>query len=586
MAASRFAILAALLVVVASGSAGIAVAADARAPADDTPHCSITVRYHSVDSNDSAENSDELRLHVTCDVPRSVDRFRVVYAGDVVDRSGFDVSGSASGADWTRSTDSPSLVIAQRPADYPDVHVGRDYAITDGWAFVPKPAIEFVWSFEGSPRTYAHDPFDSIDSFRARFPYAASGDRINATVDLEGSGFVSDRALYLGGYAEHTADGGGQRLRLIVPHSATVPAGPDRIVRSLASASERLRIGGKDPEVLVFAAPDPLRMPTIRGWVRGYAYPGSGEVVVNDGMPLDAPRNTWLHEYVHTRQAFVPGPRMAWFVEASAEYYGQLLTYEQGRISATELHRSLRWQGLRTLTLSNASTWGRRPPYYKGSSVLYALDSEIRAETDGNATLLAVFRRLNARSGPITLADFKAAVEAVSGTSMDAWIDAYVTTTRSPDVRSADTFVGGFGTVKDVRIVDPVDLDGDGNYSDFDVRVRLDTAIEGTDPVSGDGEPVITVVAGNETVARTDEVDWSVSYEGTIRINASSLDRFAPGPLAVTVVLWDGDVGSDDRIAERTVIVDVEPEGRKRLTRTTSTAGYGDLRRSGGPYPR
>ena len=102
---------------------------------------------------------------------------------------------------------------------------------------------------------------------------------------------------------------------------------PRSVLDSLADASNALRVGDRDDEVFVVAAPTS----GVQWGVRGYQT-GESDLWVRDVEPVDSAENPWVHEYVHTRQDFALDPEMRWFREASASYYAALLTYEQGRV--------------------------------------------------------------------------------------------------------------------------------------------------------------------------------------------------------------------------------------------------------------
>ncbi|PSP60885.1 hypothetical protein BRC77_14500 [Halobacteriales archaeon QH_8_64_26] len=165
----------------------------------------------------------------------------------------------------------------------------------------------------------------------------------------------------------------------------------------------------------------------------------------------------------------------------------------------------------------------------------------------------------------ISLSDFKQIVANVSGTSMDSWIQKYVTTQASPPLRQGDiSILSGSGRIYQATAVEPTDRDDDGYYSDFGVSIRADTTLDDTDVIAGSGDPYFEIRVEGETIRTTDEVRSALKYEDTIQINEESLERFDRGDLNMTVVLWDGDVTADDVVDEWSWVVNYEPESNDR----------------------
>ncbi len=128
--------------------------------------------------------------------------------------------------------------------------------------------------------------------------------------------------------------------------------------------------------------------------------------------------SVWIHEYLHTQQTFATAPEMAWFREASATYFSARMLeaqyYEVGEPAVRE------WIAARDdfeeVVLANEATWGHsNADYYRGARLLYAVDAAIRAGSDGEHTLVDVFREMNAREDPVTIEAFVRMVESKSG---------------------------------------------------------------------------------------------------------------------------------------------------------------------------
>ncbi|MDY6764861.1 MAG: hypothetical protein SV377_04115 [Halobacteria archaeon] len=249
-------------------------------------------------------------------------------------------------------------------------------------------------------------------------------------------GFVGEFLVYIGPRSLHNRTAHGQEFRLVVPDYAQMSKKPSEILSSLERASGLLAIGDRDSEVNVFVAPPPIR----RG---GRAY--LNEFWVSDIARLNSSENLWIHEYVHTRQVFLPGPRMVWFKEASADYYASLLTWKEGRISFEEFREGITTRRYADAVLSQPNEWSSpQVPYEKGPLVLGALDAKIRMSTGGNYTLQDVFLRMNGRF--VTYDDFQKIVEGVAGKSLDDWLDRYVLTSASPSLPSNSTIYSKVGT--------------------------------------------------------------------------------------------------------------------------------------------
>lgn len=172
----------------------------------------------------------------------------------------------------------------------------------------------------------------------------------------------------------------------------------------------------------------------------GYAVPWSA-AVRSDFLYGQAVDEVWVHEYIHLQQAWVYEDDFEWFFEASADYLTFRLMARSGTISERAVRERLNDPPAVTASsLANTSSWESfQVPYRKGARVLYALDAKIRAATDGNRTLFAVFRRLNRQSNffvdgvqaqELDNAVFKRTVENVSGESMDDWLDHWLYTTE------------------------------------------------------------------------------------------------------------------------------------------------------------
>ncbi|MFB6164684.1 MAG: hypothetical protein ABEJ31_05950 [Haloarculaceae archaeon] len=347
-----------------------------------------------------------IRYRVTVDPAPGADRvtLRVGRTGRIVGGEGFSRR-MAGGQTRLRLTDpsAGATVVLRAAADGAAAADSPEYVDAGDWLLGPVPFLEVAWSAPNSGRVHR------------RYPLRQDGGRLANQPDAT----FGDRYALFGPQTSATRRADGHRIRLVRPRGTTVAAGTDEVLDTLSTAAQQFRVGDRGDDVLVFALPSPAR----RG---GESIPARDESWVNAAEPVDDANSVWLHEYVHTRQDFALAADMQWFREASAEYYAARLAQRQGRITEAAVRRHLGGSAV-TATLTRPRTWSdRRVPYTKGARVLALLDHNIRETTNGRRSLQDVFRRLNARDGPITYAAFAAIVADVAGHPMDGWLDRYV----------------------------------------------------------------------------------------------------------------------------------------------------------------
>ncbi|MFD1647139.1 hypothetical protein [Haloarchaeobius litoreus] len=222
----------------------------------------------------------------------------------------------------------------------------------------------------------------------------------------------------------------GHTYRVVRPDRADGARPTDEILDLLAAADESFPVGDRGESTTVVLPPAAIRsggLATVRrGPDRELWAHGSTEV--------------FAHELVHVRQTFTladgsDGPSMRWLLEGLAEYQTAVVELRAGRLSVDRFRERVTTDAHADATLADRSTGeSSNVPYDKGERVVAALDAEIRLATDGERSIVDVWRLLNAHDGPVSYADFVAMVEAVAGTGMESWLDRYVRTDAAPTV--------------------------------------------------------------------------------------------------------------------------------------------------------
>ncbi|PSP54861.1 hypothetical protein BRC82_07580 [Halobacteriales archaeon QS_1_67_19] len=276
----------------------------------------------------------------------------------------------------------------------------------------------------------------------------------------------------------------------------------------------------RDERVTVFAAPEPIRS--------GGYHSGPASVWVHESHLGES--SVLVHEYVHTRQTYDPTAEMAWIDEGSADYYRELVAYNQGLRSYERFRASVTTDEDASAVLTDPETWpSERAEYRKGRRVLAALDAKIRAETDGDRTLAAVFRRANDRDGKLTYEAFRRIVERVAGASLDGWLDRYV---RSPAVPAVPDDPGRFALP-----APKVDSDGDGlanaaererGTDPYAVDTDGDGREDGADPAPTD--PSVATTANEMAATATTAVETAGDDVGGVGTTSGDAgERAVPG---------------------------------------------------------
>lgn len=185
-----------------------------------------------------------------------------------------------------------------------------------------------------------------------------------------------------------------------------------------------------DAPVFIVAAPRAL--PSV-----GRMYDdGRGYVTETAFWDGDA-GSVWIHEFVHARQRFTLAPEMAWFGEASAEYLSyRVLADQYEGVTEADVRSRLEAVATERVVLADRTTWAGTTHYHRGARLLYVLDAAIRAGSEGEQTLVDVFRAMNGADEPVTLGRFITLVERHAGRSLP-WLDDAITGRVALDERLA-----------------------------------------------------------------------------------------------------------------------------------------------------
>jgi hypothetical protein len=338
---------------------------------------------------------------------------------DVYETEGFTESGGERTYEWTGTTNEPYLRYDLAGNVTVDRGDGEEhtYAVTDEWAIVRSPTVDLRWS--------------GLEA------------EVNRSTTVDGEGVAGPFITYLGPSESYTREAAGQQFHLVVPEAADLEADAAGILDALAYSAERLDFGERDPNVLVVAAP---AADTGVEWAATGLQRGEADMWVRDAEALDDPRNTWIHEYTHTRQEYDSTEATRWSIEGMADYYAALLAYEQGYTDFETFQTRMSdgtAEELDDVRLVAPETWdGNRGNYKKGALVFGHLDRRLRAEAD--TTLDAVVGRLDG-DDELTQQRFLEAVEAEGGADIRSDAERYTEATETPPVWSRADHVEAFG---------------------------------------------------------------------------------------------------------------------------------------------
>jgi len=336
--------------------------------------------------------------------------------------------GEGTTYEWDGNTSAPQIVFTMtvnetRDLSGPEGARGQYLFVDAGdWALFRQPSIGTSWSWRGS------EPVG-----------------ITRETTTEGPGYAGDWMVYLGEVRTHERTAHGQRFELVVPRRASLAESPAAVLDSMAAAADQLRVGDRDDEVHAFAAPTTT---SVQWGVRGLQL-GDRDMWVRDLESLSTAENTWLHEYVHTRQDYDTTASAKWTVEAFATYYAAHLAMEQDLTEFDGLREVLRRgtaQPQSDAVLTDPSTWTNAANYLKGSLVAADVDRRIRLATGQSRSLQAVFSRLNAHQEPVGERAVFESVGTVADSGVRRAAVTYAGTERTPELWSQADHAEAFGS--------------------------------------------------------------------------------------------------------------------------------------------
>ena len=419
------------------------------------------------------EEPGEVAVTLTYEVPdRVVDlETHVPAAATVTETEGFERV-NESVYEWEETTGTATISYRINPNQTidksgPEGAEGRYLSVDTGdWALLTRSRTPTRWRYTGQ---------DSV--------------RYNRTLRTAGPGAAGEEIVYLGEVATFEETAHNQTFTLAVPERATMTASPISVLNSMANASNALRVGDRDEQVFVVAAPSEA----VEWGVEGYQI-GDADMWVQSRQSLDTANNVWLHEYVHSRQAYETTRETRWTVEGWATYYAAVLTLEQDRIGFDEFRAQLAAGGrpvYSDVALTDRSSWTNDANYRKGALVAGRADVHIRSATDRNKTLQTVFQSLNGYRDPVTQSQFLTEVGAAGGASVRNTTATETETATTVAMWNETTHRRLFGAIP-ARIgysLPPVDR---ADAYRADSLYRSDAPVGGSEPIR---------LATNETLA-------------------------------------------------------------------------------------
>jgi hypothetical protein len=293
------------------------------------------------------------------------------------------------------------------------------------------PYIEY--QFETGPVNVTSTGVDGFSYYaNSRYvlaPLPRSRDAVRYSPQEQG--IVQGNRVFLGNFQSYERNNGCHTIQLVVPEGVHPRANVTEAVELLSTVDQHFQSGNRPSRVVGFVLDTNLPRD-----IEGYA--SDNTFVVSHQAPLSEhnPRNTWVHEYVHTRQQFDYAYDSEWIREASAQYYEVRLPYEVGFTDEDTYNVGLlrmRHKISRDTTLVNQSSWRYSTPYYRGGVVLAVLDQQVRENSDGEYTLEHILWGLQKNySGQISESLLTTRLEYRTNNSYSTWFQTYAHTSKVP----------------------------------------------------------------------------------------------------------------------------------------------------------
>ena len=363
---------------------------------------------------------------------------------------------AAAGEEWVWEAGSMNPVLRGTYHTDTTQSDGARYVDAGEWAIIKAPTHAASWRYRGQ------EPLDFVETY-----------------DVEDTGIASSNGaiVFLGEHERRRHSAVGQRYTLAIPEAAELAVDPTEIFGAITDAASYLDVGQCQEDILLVAAPS-----ARAEWGPLGTQTGDDGIWALDRCPLARPNTTWIHEYVHTRQAPRCEPSMRWFAEGTACYYATLCSIRRGDIDFDTGRRFLGRTSNPNVRLSDPGTWpSEQMKYLKGRRVTAALDCEIRRHTDGVADLRTVWAHLNETFETVDFGNFQTALKETirDPDPLLAWTGRYVDGTEVPSVPATPAAFG----LGDAGPQDPSDS----------AKARPDdppdTAATGDDRESGASEP-------------------------------------------------------------------------------------------------
>jgi len=244
---------------------------------------------------------------------------------------------------------------------------------------------------------------------------ALEGENVDLYYDPQPTGFAGSQYVLLGEYSTAMAQEGCQHVRVVVPESVDLDRKPIRYAETVTTAGNSLSIGPKYRVVTAFVAPSEM------GNRNGFTPPrshdeavGAAEFYIGPTAKIETPRNTWIHEYVHTRQtSYYP----RWMSEGSAVYFTAQISLENGWITPRQYDRYFAKEARANGTPDTPNL--KNPEYIHGAFFFMQMEDDLEG---ANTSVEGIYRELNAKGydsdSSMHVWDFEEEINSTKNTSV------------------------------------------------------------------------------------------------------------------------------------------------------------------------